>query len=177
VNRRVFLQRIVQVLSASYLSTLPGCGWLKTRKPKSALPVAVHMSPQEVELCAAACDAVLPPDNEPGAVQMGVVEYIDRRFDRTHEEPARFTNGLRKLDEWSRTTAGHGFLDLPQASRERTLSAWAAKGGPEGRSFVDSLVLQTLEGALSDPAYGGNRNRAGWTLIGFQVPCPNPSCP
>ncbi len=142
--------------------------------------MAVNLSPREVEIAAAACDAILPPDHEPGAVQLGVIEYLDRRFDRVHEGPdkrERFTAGLRELNQWVIEHEGREFPELPQKDRERTLNAYATDGGPKGRGFVTQLVLHTMEGTLADPAYGGNRDRAGWTLIGFQVPCPNPSCP
>ncbi len=137
------------------------------------------MSPEEVELCAAACDAVLPPDEEPGAVDLGVVEYIDRRFDRLPGGPwgpEQFMGGLRKLDEWALHKEGSRFVELMQERREHALRTFSAEADPEGRNFAFELLVQTMEGALCDPSYGGNRNRAGWALIGFQVPCPNPSC-
>jgi gluconate 2-dehydrogenase gamma chain len=31
-------------------------------------------------------------------------------------------------------------------------------------------VLHTRQGFLADPIYGGNRNRAGWDVIGFPGP-------
>ncbi len=40
--------------------------------------------------------------------------------------------------------------------------------------MVSDLIQRTLEGSLADPSYGGNRNRAGWTLIGFPGPLPYP---
>lgn len=34
-------------------------------------------------------------------------------------------------------------------------------------SFFAVLLHNTLEGFFSDPLYGGNRDMAGWKLIGF----------
>ena len=39
-----------------------------------------------------------------------------------------------------------------------------------GQEFFDLLLQNTKEGFLSDPMYGGNRNFAGWRLIGFPGP-------
>jgi gluconate 2-dehydrogenase gamma chain len=36
--------------------------------------------------------------------------------------------------------------------------------------FFPLLALHTRQGFYADPIYGGNRNRAGWQLIGFEGP-------
>jgi gluconate 2-dehydrogenase gamma chain len=36
--------------------------------------------------------------------------------------------------------------------------------------FFPLLVLHTRQGFLADPAYGGNKNRIGWDVIGFPGP-------
>ena len=35
------------------------------------------------------------------------------------------------------------------------------------RVFWTTLYQTVMEGMFSDPIYGGNRNKAGWRLIGF----------
>ena len=35
------------------------------------------------------------------------------------------------------------------------------------RAFWTTLYQSVMEGMFSDPIYGGNRNKAGWRLIGF----------
>jgi hypothetical protein len=45
--------------------------------------------------------------------------------------------------------------------------ALLAKVKRQQRSFYDLLLDHTIEGMLSAPEYGGNRDLAGWTLIGF----------
>ena len=39
--------------------------------------------------------------------------------------------------------------------------------GPPARVFWTTLYQTVMEGMFSDPIYGGNRNKAGWKLIGF----------
>lgn len=36
-----------------------------------------------------------------------------------------------------------------------------------GPVFFETLLSNTIEGFFADPAYGGNRNMAGWRMIGF----------
>ena len=35
------------------------------------------------------------------------------------------------------------------------------------RVFWTTLYQTVIEGMYSDPIYGGNRNKAGWAIIGF----------
>ena len=37
-------------------------------------------------------------------------------------------------------------------------------------SFVPLLAMHTRQGFYSDPVYGGNKDRAGWKVIGFPGP-------
>jgi gluconate 2-dehydrogenase gamma chain len=39
--------------------------------------------------------------------------------------------------------------------------------GVEAKAFFEMLLQNTLEGFWADPIYGGNRDMAGWKLIGF----------
>lgn len=40
-------------------------------------------------------------------------------------------------------------------------------GGPDGKAFFKMLLQNTKEGMFSDPIYGGNRDMAGWKMLGF----------
>ena len=40
-------------------------------------------------------------------------------------------------------------------------------GGLPSRAFFAALYQNVMEGMFSDPIYGGNRNKAGWKMIGF----------
>ena len=39
--------------------------------------------------------------------------------------------------------------------------------GVDGAQFFTLLLANTMEGFFADPIYGGNRDMAGWKLIGF----------
>lgn len=40
-------------------------------------------------------------------------------------------------------------------------------GGVDAKAFFEMLLQNVLEGFWADPIYGGNRDMAGWKLIGF----------
>jgi gluconate 2-dehydrogenase gamma chain len=67
---------------------------------------------------------------------------------------------------------GKSFDKLSEAQREEfLLNLHAGKvtfdNGPPARVFFTTVYQSVMEGMFSDPMYGGNRNKAGWKLIGF----------
>ena len=40
-------------------------------------------------------------------------------------------------------------------------------GSGEAAAFLELIIRHTREGMFCDPAYGGNRDLAGWRLLGF----------
>lgn len=63
------------------------------------------------------------------------------------------------------------FGDLVDDAKDRLLTELEA-GAPYVRQvpsavFFETLLANTIEGFLADPAYGGNRDMVGWKLIGF----------
>ncbi len=143
-------------------------------------PGGKSLTADELALCAAACERVLPTDRDAGARELGIVDYIDRRLARTGRRPLqqrrKLKRGLARLDEWSEKRNHRSFLELAPDDQDETLASLAAEGGDEGYAFVRQIVMLTMEGAFADPVYGGNRDKGGWKLIGFDAPCPNPSC-
>lgn len=152
----------------------------KPRARKPVEPNGKSLEGQELALCAAACDRLFPADRDPGAVELGVVDYIDARLARSGRRVTqarrRFQRGLALLRDWTQERQGKDFTLLKPAAQDIELASFAAESGDEGFAFVRQLVRLTLEGVFADPIYGGNRGSAGWKIIGFEAPCPNPRC-
>jgi gluconate 2-dehydrogenase subunit 3-like protein len=72
----------------------------------------------------------------------------------------RYRQGLRTIDDTSRIRYGIPFVVLDPARQDEVLKDADA-------DFVNLLTAHTIEGMLSAPEYGGNRDRLGWQLIGF----------
>jgi gluconate 2-dehydrogenase gamma chain len=69
-------------------------------------------------------------------------------------------------------TYGKPFDRLSEPQREEVLAALAGAkikfdSGLPVRPFWTTLYQTVMEGMFADPIYGGNRNKAGWKLIGF----------
>ena len=69
-------------------------------------------------------------------------------------------------------TYGKSFDRIEAAQREAVLTGLSTgkitfDSGLPVRAFWATLYQTVIEGMYSDPIYGGNRNKAGWKMIGF----------
>jgi gluconate 2-dehydrogenase gamma chain len=119
----------------------------------------------------------LVPHDEygPGAVECGVVEYMDRSLAGPLAEiRSAFLAGLDAVDAFSREMQGAVLDEITPDKQDAVLSALernTANGFVPGSAAFFGLVRRlTLEGMFSDPSYGGNRNFAGWDLIRYPGP-------
>ncbi|MFQ5666047.1 MAG: gluconate 2-dehydrogenase subunit 3 family protein [Candidatus Binatia bacterium] len=72
----------------------------------------------------------------------------------------RYRSGLAGIQSASRQMFGADFVALAAAQQDAVLAA-------SDRDFVDLITDHTLEGMFAAPEYGGNTNRLGWDLIGY----------
>lgn len=72
----------------------------------------------------------------------------------------KYRDGLGELDRLSDERFDANFVQLTAAQQDEVLAATS-------QAFRDMLTEHTIEGLLSDPVYGGNRDRVGWQLVGF----------
>ena len=80
--------------------------------------------------------------------------------------------GIEATNAYCTKTYGKSFDRLTEAQREEVLIGLSAAkitfdSGLPVRMFWTTLYQSVMEGMFSDPIYGGNRNKAGWKLIGF----------
>ncbi|HEY8088870.1 MAG TPA: gluconate 2-dehydrogenase subunit 3 family protein [Polyangiaceae bacterium] len=136
------------------------------------LPETLYvLSVAEYVTLAAACDRIFPRDDTPGAVDLGAPVYIDRALAERPPLPWAdgFRAGLARLQADAMGRLGVPFGRASHADQETLLAERDASPDPEEARFLRSLVTATLEGALGDPAYGGNAAGAGWVELGFPV--------
>src|SRR5258705_513700 len=83
-----------------------------------------------------------------------------------------YRSGIEATNAYCRKTYGKTFDRLDEAQREAVLVGLSSgkiafDGGLPVRVFWTAVYQTVMEGMISDPLYGGNRNKAGWKLIGF----------
>ncbi len=110
---------------------------------------------------------------KPGASDAGVVNYIDLALAGAYADLQEFYRaGLAQLDAHCRKTYNESFVQL-DASRQDAVIAAIEQGKaaefswPRGPEFFNLIRTHTMEGMFADPIYGGNRDFAGWRLVGF----------
>lgn len=93
---------------------------------------------------------------------------------------AMYRAAIADIDAHCRSTyTGKTFAAIAPADQDQVLHGLEkgdiklpglAADETSAKDFFDFLWKNTKEGFLSDPMYGGNRNFAGWRLIGFPGP-------
>jgi gluconate 2-dehydrogenase gamma chain len=84
----------------------------------------------------------------------------------------RYRTSLAALGDYCKATfAGKSFAELGPADQDKILGGLEKgeiklKDG-SGKDFFELILGNTTEGFFADPIYGGNRDMAGWKLIGF----------
>src|SRR5271154_3847349 len=108
---------------------------------------------------------IIPSTDGPGAHEAGIVYFVDRAlstFDAHLRESYRegLTGVQQKRKEMFPASASVAALTGDQQIR--------LIGAIEKTDFFELLRTHTLYGFLGNPSYGGNRDRIGWKLIGFE---------
>jgi gluconate 2-dehydrogenase gamma chain len=130
------------------------------------------LSVAQASLLAAVVSRLIPADDlGPSAAEAGVVGYIDQAIREEADRGATFLGNLNAVQTYALDSAGEDFVALA-ADKQDTILKAVESGEATGfvpNSFLFFLNLRnyTLQGMFGDPYYGGNRDFAGWKLIGF----------
>ncbi len=159
------------------LKSLAVAGGIAVARPMPA--VAAQSAPpeslsvQEMEILDAVVARLIPNDaSGPGAVEAGATRYIDRALagPLASLRPT-YASGLAALDRYARSSRGKPFRDLASTDQDSVLIdvETGAATGFDGSSaqFFAVVLAHTHQGMFGDPFYGGNKNFAGWDLIGY----------
>jgi gluconate 2-dehydrogenase gamma chain len=110
---------------------------------------------------------------KPGAREAAVLNYIDLALAGAYADLQDvYRRGLAHLDAYCRATHKEPFVRLDAARQDRVIAALedgSATGftWPTAQEFFTTVRTHTIEGMFADPLYGGNRDFAGWRLVGF----------
>jgi gluconate 2-dehydrogenase gamma chain len=176
-------QAQAQPAAAAATSATPGYAFLNLDEAAFVETLVDHMVPAD--------------DLTPKGTDIGINLYIDRALggawgkgDRLYMQgpwklgtpsqgyqlpltPAQlYRAGIEATNAHCRKTYGKTFDRLSEQQREEVLAGLSTakitfEGGLPVRVFWTTLYQSVIEGMFSDPIYGGNRNKAGWKLIGF----------
>lgn len=145
-----------------------GCG----RKGRAGAGLR-RLTEAEAETLGAWVDALIPPDEDPGAREAGVVDFIDIQLaGRYRKHLAAYRSALEAINRLARGVAGRDFAALP-AGEQTALVATLEAGAADRSVFADGgkaafqMVLEhAMQGFYGSPRHGGNRDYASWKMIG-----------
>jgi len=123
---------------------------------------------------AAFTERIMPSEpGKPGSRDADVLNYIDLALAGAYSELQDFyRRGLAQLEAYCRATYKEPFVRLSAEKQDEviaSLESGKATGFtyPSAREFFSILRTHTMEGMFADPLYGGNKDFAGWRLVGF----------
>jgi len=119
---------------------------------------------QAVEIESVAAQ-IIPKDETPGAREAGTIYFIDRALTTFDEDKqAAYREGLKDLQAKTHEMFPNAekFSDLNPAQQVQVLTAI------ERTAFFGQVRLHTIVGFFANPEYGGNQEKIGWNLIGFE---------
>lgn len=155
-------------------------------------------TPDEWAFINAACDCLIPKDHVgPGAVELGVPQYIDRQLQSPYGDASRwymsgpfqsgepefgyqskltpkeqFRLGIRAINAYCRSHFGSKtFAELSRPEQVdflKKMEAGDIKDDFKMKTFFSGFLLKTtMEGYFCDPMHGGNKDMAAWKMIGY----------
>jgi len=172
-QRRDFLALAGSALGALWLNADPKAlqaSFARARAARAALaagaapPPFLVLTPEQAADLEAIAARIIPTDDLPGAREARVVNFIDHALATWAMDQrqdlldglAAFTTVLRQ----NHSGVQH-FVELPEAEQDEFLAMH------ESDDFFEDMLAFTVAGTLSFPDWGGNYQKAGWQILGF----------
>ena len=150
------------------------------------------LRPEEARFLAAMADVFIPEDDFPSASQAGVVDFIDLQLAGPYGNGATlylkppFRQGIPGQG-WQAAYTPAGLIrtgigriesgdarlaDLAEDERTQFVTRLSEDDGFDlgdvpRQTFFDEILALVNEGYFADPIYGGNKDYAGWRMVGF----------
>jgi gluconate 2-dehydrogenase gamma chain len=168
-NRRTFLRAAAAAgaawAAADLMQVEEALAWATQHTPgKTAAPKA--LTPAQAAVVDAVASRIIPAvDGRPGAHEAGVVYFVDRALATFNAaQKTLYTDGVADLNRRAAAAqpGAAGFAALAPAQQDALLREI------ERTPFFQSARFDTIVGTFGHPEWGGNRNHAGWRLLGFE---------
>lgn len=161
LSRRGFLKTITSAGGATWLAAHWPAALAAAQEAGQARDAAAEfelLSAVQAADLAAIASQIFPSDELPGATEAGVVYFMDSAL-RGFMSGATgdVAKGLQALNR----KAGARFATLTLPAQTALLKS------EETSPFFQTVRFMTIAGMFAMPSYGGNRNHAGWKMLGF----------
>ena len=168
-NRRSFIKKI-GLISGSVLF-LPTCSY----PAKKAYRI---LSEEEASCLIALCEQIIPADEDPGATDAGVINFIDKQVSlRFPEEKDFIKKGVDALQASCRSLYGKKFEELDFNTQTSVATIMDNNKLPDEfwgevkqKAFFSRIVLRTMQGFYGMPRHGGNKNYVSYRMLKLDYP-------
>ena len=147
------LLHVEEALAWAAEQAQPGGGELKT------------LTRPQADVVEAMTSRILPSvDGRPGAREAGVLYFVDRALSTFNVgQTKQYLDGIADLNRRAarQVKGSSSFAALTPEQQDEVLKAI------EKTAFFQAVRFDTICGTFALPAWGGNRDDAGWRLIGL----------
>jgi len=167
-NRRAFLRAAVAAgaawSAADLLAVEDALAWSAGQAAAKVGGGFTALSATEAETVVALSSRIIPSvDKRPGAQEAGVVIFVDRALATFNAgQKKMYAEGLHDLNQRASAMFKGVFATLTAAQQDEVIRAI------EKTPFFQAVRFDTIVGTFALPGWGGNRDYAGWHLIGLE---------
>ncbi|HNR41040.1 MAG TPA: gluconate 2-dehydrogenase subunit 3 family protein [Bacteroidales bacterium] len=167
-NRREFLYHLS--LSCGSILLIPACAGNDSEWR--------FFSNEEARIIIAFAEQIIPSDNDPGATEANVVNFIDKQLTGPY---ARHRNeyrlGISGIVSSSEAVYNKYFCDLDRDTQRDFMEQMESGKLPEEfwkeinqRTFFNMLLDHSMQGFYGSPRHGGNKNYASYKMMKLDYP-------
>ena len=167
-NRREF----VKTLGLAYGSILlmPSCS--------SRVSVYRVFTNDEASCLIALCEQIIPADQDPGATDAGVINFIDKQTaERFPDDLSVYQQGIASLQAFCKTRHDKLFEQLGSAAQIEIMENMEQNKLPEEHwsdvkpsSFFNLVLQRTMQGFYGSPRHGGNKDFVSYRMMKLEYP-------
>lgn len=168
-NRRAFLRAAMAAgvawtaVDLAYVED--ALAWAGQQAASGSTAALVALTRAQADALDAVASRILPAvDGRPGAREAGAVYFIDRALSTFNKAQKRlYEEGVAELNRRAagKSADAAGFAALPAPQQDEILYAI------ERTPFFEAVRFDTIVGTFALPSWGGNRDYAGWHMLGF----------
>ena len=169
MNRRKFIQSLS--LASGSLLLLPACGG----SPKT---VWRFLTEAEAATIIAIAEQIIPADQDPGATDAGVINFIDKQLAGFYSNfQENYRNGIVALNQFCTEKHGQLFQKLEWNKQTEVLKLME-KNSIEGdywkenqsSRFFRMMRDHSMQGFYGSPRHGGNKDYVSYKMIRIDYP-------
>jgi gluconate 2-dehydrogenase gamma chain len=168
-SRRSFLIESTAGLSGAWVAA-NYAGILSAEKyvlkaAQSGKPAALQFfTPDQAVEVEAMAAQIIPTDDTPGAREARVINFIDRALATfSKSDQPRYTKGIAELQAQA-AQMFPGTTKFSALSSDQQIKVLTAM---EKSPFFNTVRTHTIIGFFASPVHGGNQDKVGWKLIGY----------